>query len=177
MLTERPIPGQSLTTTPKNAPYERPPELTDPTEALDLHLDNLVKDGVIEDVLYFLEKGVDLQTLVEGILRSAVMEGMHSVDISLIIAPIVHEYIRGIALETGTEFKEGFEDDDAKIALSYERDMERAQKILSRLDSSKKPDPMSLEDTQIPDDEKIITEEEPVMEQKPEQGLMARRMQ
>ena len=51
MLTERPIPGQSLTTTPKNAPYERPPELTDSTEALDFHLDNLVKDGVIEDVL------------------------------------------------------------------------------------------------------------------------------
>ena len=44
MLTDRPIPGQSLTTVPKSFPYERPPELTDPTEALDLHLDNLVKD-------------------------------------------------------------------------------------------------------------------------------------
>ena len=105
------------------------------------------------------------------------MEGMHSVDISLIIAPIVHEYIRGVALETGTEFTEGFEDGDAKIALSYERDMERAQKILSRLDVSGEADPMSLEDTQIPDNEETMTEEEPVMEQEPEQGLMARRMQ
>ena len=30
MQFERPVPGQSLTTTPKSAPYERPPEITDP---------------------------------------------------------------------------------------------------------------------------------------------------
>lgn len=29
MQFERPVPGQSLTTTPKSAPYERPPEITD----------------------------------------------------------------------------------------------------------------------------------------------------
>ena len=41
MQFERPVPGQSLTTTPKSAPYERPPEITDPIEALDYHLDKL----------------------------------------------------------------------------------------------------------------------------------------
>lgn len=34
----RPIPGQSLTTTPKNAPYERPPEITDPEQAMQIHM-------------------------------------------------------------------------------------------------------------------------------------------
>ena len=77
MQFDRPIPGQSLTTTPKGAPYERPPELSDPVDALEAHLDNLMKDGAMEDVLFFLEEGVDLVTLVEGILRSAVMEGIH----------------------------------------------------------------------------------------------------
>ena len=85
MLTfERPIPGQSLTTEPKNAPYERPPEITDPIEALDAHIDNLLKPGAMEDVLYFLEFGVDLVTMVQGILRSAVMEGIHSVDVKML---------------------------------------------------------------------------------------------
>ena len=74
MHFDRPIPGQSLTTTPKAAPYERPPELTDPMEAIEAHLENLTKDGVLEDITFFLEQGLDLQTLTEGILRSAVME-------------------------------------------------------------------------------------------------------
>ena len=107
MAFERPIPGQSLTTEPKNAPYERPPEITDPVEALDAHIENLLKPGAIEDVLYFLEFGVDLVTMVQGILRGAVMEGIHSIDVSLIIAPVIHEYIKGFADAEGIEYKEG----------------------------------------------------------------------
>ena len=38
MQFERPIPGQSLTTPPKSAPFERPPEIADPVKALDYHL-------------------------------------------------------------------------------------------------------------------------------------------
>lgn len=62
MAFERPIPGQSLTTEPKNAPYERPPEIVDPIEALNVHIENLLKPGAMEDALYFLEYGVDLVT-------------------------------------------------------------------------------------------------------------------
>ena len=95
MLTfERAIPGQSLTAEPKGQAYERPPEIVDPIEALDAHIDNLSADGAMEDALYFLEFGVDLVTLVEGMLRGAVMEGIHSVDVSLVIAPVLHEYIK-----------------------------------------------------------------------------------
>jgi len=90
-MFERPVPGQSLTTEPKSQPYERPPEVTDPIEALDLHLENLLEEGAMEDALHFLEFGLDLVTLVEGILRSAVMEGTHSIDTSIIIAPVIHE--------------------------------------------------------------------------------------
>ncbi len=94
---DAPIPGQSLTDTPKNAPYERPPEIVDPIEAIDTHIAKLNEDGAMEDVLYFLEMGVDLKTMVQGILRSAVVSGIHSIDVSLIIAPVVHEYIKGFA--------------------------------------------------------------------------------
>jgi hypothetical protein len=71
MQFERPIPGESLTTTPKVAAYEIPPEVTDPYEAIERHLVNLTEDGAMEDIMFFLEQGVDLQTLTEGILRSA----------------------------------------------------------------------------------------------------------
>ena len=105
-----PIPGQSLTTEPKAMPFERPPEIVDPIEALDVHIDNLSNAEAMEDALFFLEMGLDLVSLVEGILRSAVMEGIHSVDVSLIIGPVIHEYIKAAATRADIEFDEGFDD-------------------------------------------------------------------
>jgi hypothetical protein len=115
-MFDRPIPGQSLTTTPKNAPYERPPEVVDPEQALQIHLDRLTDPDRMEDALYFLEIGVDLVTLVEGILRSAVMGGIHTVDVSLIIAPVIHEYIKSTADALGVEYEEGFDNKEIRTA-------------------------------------------------------------
>ncbi len=173
MQFDRPIPGQSLTTPPKAAPYERPPDVTDPREALELHLDNLMKDGAMDDVLFFLEEGLDIVTLVEGIARSAVMEGIHSIDISLIIAPVLHEFIKGAALRAGIDFEEGFGNKKAKQAITYSRNVSRAKRMLKELKGEDKPDPMSLEDTEMPEPQETM--EEP-MEEPEQQGLMARRM-
>jgi hypothetical protein len=172
MLTfERPIPGQSLTTEPKNAPYERPPEIVDPIEAIDVHIDNLLKPGAMEDVLYFLEYGVDLVTLIQGILRSAVMEGMHSIDVSLIIAPVLHEYIKGFADAADLDYDEGFENEQQKKALSYRRDVDRAKKMLEELRKQEGEEiPTTMEEmTEEPEMEPEVEEEEPV-----KTGLMAR---
>jgi len=172
MLTfERPIPGQSLTTEPKNAPYERPPEIVDPIEAIDVHIDNLLKPGAMEDVLYFLEYGVDLVTLIQGILRSAVMEGMHSIDVSLIIAPVLHEYIKGFAEAADLDYDEGFENEQQKKALSYRRDVDRAKKMLEELRKQEGEEiPTTMEEmTEEPEMEPEVEEEEPA-----KVGLMVR---
>ncbi len=77
MLLDRPIPGQSLTTRPGNATYERPPETVNAIDALDIHLDNLSSPETMEGVVNALENGVDLVSLTEALLRSAVLEGIH----------------------------------------------------------------------------------------------------
>jgi len=172
MLTfERPIPGQSLTTEPKNAPYERPPEVVDPVEALNVHIENLLKPGAMEDVLYFLEFGVDLVTLVQGILRGAVMEGIHSIDVSLIIAPVIHEYIKGFADADGLDYKEGWETEEEEKALSYRRDAARAKKLMDKLrEEEGQAIPTTMKEmTEEPEMEPEVEEEEPA-----KTGLMAR---
>ena len=109
---DRPIPGQSLTTTPKNAQYEQPPQINDPEKALNFHLGNLSKPKSMEDILEFVDQGVTIRALVEGVLRGGVMNGIHSIDISLIIAPVIHEFVRGIPLAAGMEFVDGFDEDE-----------------------------------------------------------------
>ena len=49
-LLKAPIPGQSLTDEPKNYPWENPPEITDPEEAIARFQRLLVQLGV-EDAL------------------------------------------------------------------------------------------------------------------------------
>ena len=109
---QRPVPGQSLTAEPKNRPYERPPEITDPEDALRLHLTRLNDVERLDTCMLLLQKGVDVRTLCEGILRSAVTEGIHSIDVSLIIAPTIHDFIADVADEVGVTYKTGFEPDE-----------------------------------------------------------------
>lgn len=123
------IPGQSLTAEPKNAPYENPPQMTEPEEAVFFHLERLAERT--DDLLDAMELGLDVVTLTEGILRGAVAEGRHSVDISLIIAPIIHEFIKGGADRAGIDYEEGFPDDsEAKKKVKYQINSKKARKLL-----------------------------------------------
>ena len=132
VMFNAPIPGQSLTSTPKGAPYERPPEITDPLEALDYHLDNLENPKAVKEAMFFLEMGMDLNSLVEGITRGAVMEGMHSIDTSLIIAPVIHEYLKGYADALEVNYKEGFgSDPEEEERIEYGRNLMLAKKMLA----------------------------------------------
>ena len=171
----RPIPGQSLTATPGNAPYEKPPEITDVGEAIEIHLDRLKDQETMEGVLFFLEMGVDLQTLVEGILRNAVMIGKHSIDISILAGPVLHEFIRGTAMASGIDFDEGIEDKEGKKIQTYERNKMRSSKMLADL-GYEKPEKKAAEVTEPEvEEEAIMPEEEMVMPEEEPTGLMSRR--
>lgn len=166
---ERPIPGQSLTTPPRSFPYERPPEITDPEQALQVHLYRLSDKETMEDVLYYLEQGVDLVTMVEGILRTGVMSGLHSIDVSLIIAPAIHEFIKVTADEVGLEYEEGFEDKEGKKRKTYARNILRAKDMLKKVKADM---PVAVEEKEEEPEVVMEAAEEVAPEPK---GLMARR--
>jgi hypothetical protein len=165
-----PIPGQSLTSEPRSLPFERPADIVDPIEALEMHIDKMSEPEAIEDALFFLEMGLDLVTLVEGILRSAVMEGIHSLDVSMIIAPVLHEHIKSIADAADIDYDEGFDDPDRDKALEYQRDTMRAEKLLKRL--SKEEGIEEEEPKEIPEEEEPMEETSDMAP--PTQGLMSR---
>ena len=167
MVLDGPIPGQSLTAEPRNAPYERPPELTDPDDALMVHLDKLNDAEVIEGVTYLVQKGVDVRTITEGILRSAVMEGIHSVDVSLIVAPVVHDFIASTLDAVGVEYEHGFGDKQAEGSLRYKQNANLAKKILSGEEELGDP----VEPTSEPEEQIEMDLEEPKPEPK---GVMER---
>ena len=117
ILYERPIPGQSLTETPKNMPFERPPESAQPEVILNMYKSKLSEEGALEDLFDFIERGVDIKTMVQGMLRSGVMEGLHSIDVSLIIAPFLHKIIVDFCDIAEVKYKDGFIDEERKQVL------------------------------------------------------------
>ena len=163
------IPGQSLTAEPKNAPYENPPEMNVPEEAIMWHLERLVEPERMDALLDMLELGMDVVTLTEGLLRGAVLEGRHSVDVSMIIAPVVHEFITSSAEKAGVDFEEGFPDDtEDREALKYQVREAKALKQLKKLGYG--------EGAKFSVDEPEMEVEEEVTPDEPKaKGLMARK--
>ena len=163
-----PIPGQSLTSEPKNSPWENPPQMTTPEEAVMWHIERLGKPKKVKSVVGLLSLDLDVVTM-------TVAEGRHSVDVSLIIAPIIHEYIKGIGDAAKIDYNEGLDDGEEDIDLR-EVNMALREKevedILKNIEDGEEIDLSPLE-------EDVPSEEEPMMEEPEEEpkpiGLMSRR--
>ena len=122
MMNTAPIPGQSLTKEPGNAPYERPPEISDPEQALMGYINYLNDPKVLEGMAGLLEdEGLDVTTLVEGLLRGGVAEGYHSIDVSLSIKEPIVSFVVNIMDAIGIEYKVGDleEEDDEEDMPSF----------------------------------------------------------
>ena len=170
-MFERPIPGQSLTTPEKSSPYEKPADVVDPIDALNIHLDNLNDPEVMEGVTNILEINIDMVTAVEGILRSAVLEGIHSLDVSILIAPHIHEYIKGQADVLKLDYDEGFVNEEMANKI---RERAIGTKIMKDLNVDIPMTTDNLEEA-IPEESEDETQPSPPMQEEAPQGLMARR--
>jgi len=132
-----PIPGQSLTSEPKNVPWENPPQFPDPESALMWHMDRLQEPEKIKAIAGLLTLGLDVVTLTEGLLRAAVIDGRHSIDVSLLIGPIIHEYIVGTADAAGIEYDEGMDEPSAdEVDVNYTIRSKEAAEILKELEET-----------------------------------------
>jgi len=183
-LLNAPIAGQSLTDTPKNYPWERPPEITDPREAIKFHMDGLSSPESLDNILELIQMGVPLRALAKTALTTAQMQGIHSVDVSLIIGDVVFEELVSIAEEAGLDYKTG--DEPSEFEAKEKEDELVLAMLRKKLDAL---DPES-EDTgeefmrqvetmmaEPQEEEEQDTEEMPMMEAPVEEaprGLMAR---
>lgn len=176
MINTAPIPGQSLTKPPGNAPYERPPEITDPEQALMGYINYLNDPKVLQGIMGLLETGFDLTTLVEGLLRGGVAEGYHSIDTSLVITKPLISFLVKIADATGIDYKvgnpelDGEEEDLSQFEdLSLdELDLDVSGQSIDQVMSEEPLEEQPLEEESV-QEEPMVEEEGP-----PKKGLMER---
>ena len=100
---DTPVPGQSLTDTPGNYPWEHAPLITDPEQATEFIWDSLHKPEFAEQVIAMLDAGIPVEALGRVILFGGFMEGKFSPDVAFIIAQPVMEMIASMGIAAGVE--------------------------------------------------------------------------
>ena len=111
------------------------------------------------------------------------MQVQHSIDVSLIIAPVLHDFIKQAADVTDTPYEEGFDDKESKAVIKYTRDVARAKSMLDKLDikpdapQEDMPERSMIVDDDSEDKVMEIMEEnmEEIKKEKP-MGLMSKEM-
>ena len=140
-LLEEPIPGESLTAEPGNAPWENPPMYADPMDALDFYLERLGDPEAQEELLDMLDVGIPIDVVGGSLLSKGVMQGIHSVDVKLLLNPIISKNLKAIADVTGIKYKNTMEDyEDKDAAQKMKRMRKMAAKLATRADAGDQAD-------------------------------------
>jgi len=162
-LLDGPIPGQSLTTEPGNRPWENPPKLNTVEEAIDFYMKRLSDPEMMNRMLDILEEtDLPITVLVEVMTMGGVMQGLHTVDISVLVSPVLVEFIKGAADKAEIEYTLGIEQEGRHKP-------ELLRSVLTELRG---------EESVVAIDDPFRTEQPPAeepVEEEPKQSLMARR--
>ena len=118
----RPIPGQSLTNSPESAyPWESPPTLTNPREALDVIVAEIMQPEAVKNIVNALANGAAVGDIGSAILYAKFTEGDISVDNMMLLAEPVMYTIMAIGEEAnikynieGNDLDEFDEEDEAE---------------------------------------------------------------
>jgi len=157
---DAPIPGESMMHELGARPWQQPPKYPTTEEALGFYLPRFQNEEFVEGLLDTLELGVPVTSIANTLQTGAVMEGLHSIDVGIIILPVLVEMISYIAEDAGIEFNIGTE--PLKTDKPTQTKIDVIMKKLSDKDSAKED----------------VPEEKTEMSEEPEQtgGLMSRRM-
>ena len=159
---DRPIPGMAMTHEVGARPWQTPPALTTVEEATDYYVDRMGTDQFKAQLIDVMEMGVPLTTLANTIQLASVMEGMHTVDVGILMIPILVELMIAIGDSAGVKYQTGME------GMENERGTV-ANRIISDMMKEKS---MTQEDMPMAETEEMVQEEQP---QEEPMGLMSRR--
>ena len=149
---DAPVPGQSLTDKPGNAPWEHPPQYTNTAEAADFIWEQLSTPEFAEQVIAMLDAGIPIEAIARVILFGGFTEGKWSPDVAFIIAEPVMKMIATVGMLGGVKsFRISLED------MTNENELSSIMDIKNKKEKFKKA-------------AKNIAEDKPKIEQK---GLMA----
>jgi len=129
-LIQAPIPGQSLTGTPKNVPWEKPSELNEVKEVVNHYVEKLADQDTMDDIAILFELGADLKTVTEGLWLTGSMSGLHTVETGMLAGPVIASFIRVAMKSYGIDAPE---ESVSPNERAKEREMRRLEALIGKM--------------------------------------------
>ena len=126
-LLDAPIAGQSLTAEVGNRPWQNPPQYSTVEEALEYYIPRITEPTLLDDLMNVIELGIPLTTIADTLQTGGAMEGKHTLDVGLLIIPVLIETLAYLAEEQGIDYVMGtdIEEDDkpssSAVALAIKK--------------------------------------------------------
>ena len=108
---DAPIPGQSLTKEPGNAPYEHPPQIARVEEAMSYVWDKLSEEKNFKRTVALLRFGMPVEALTKVITFSGFLEGKWSVDVAKMMEPTVGQMVATLGTTAKVPMKISLDDE------------------------------------------------------------------
>jgi len=154
---DAPIAGMSLTAEVGSRPWQNPPKYATVDEALNHYMPRITSPSMTEELLDIMELGVPVTSMADTIQMSGVMEGLHTIDVGVLITPVIMEMLAYMAEREGIEYELGMtptKDEDkipeAKIALAmrkFKAEMPEGEEALEETNIEPPVEEMPLEET------------------------------
>ena len=145
-MIDAPIPGQSLTGEMGSKPWESPPKYNTVEEAIGFYIGQFAKPKLLGPLLDQVEDGIAISTIVNALQSGAVMEGIHTLDVGLLVAPVLVEYLALQSEEADIKFSVGDEESDIPSPESIDALVDTLVLGESPLPMPMKADPMQEEE-------------------------------
>tara|TARA_Y100000593_G_C4170352_1_gene266647 strand:+ start:122 stop:631 length:510 start_codon:yes stop_codon:yes gene_type:complete len=162
-LLDAPIPGMSMTHEVGARPWQQPSKYNTVEEASRYYITRMQDKNFTDMLINVLEMGVPVTTLANTIQLSSVMQGLHNIDVGMLVLPVIMETIILTADTAGIEYNTGLDKDDTVAIDSKNSEILSTIGKLGDLVEEEEED----EDMEMPVEEELMEE--------PQMGIMARR--
>lgn len=109
---DAPIPGQSLTMELGSRPWQSPPQYTTVDDTIDYYMERMSSEDFMLQLADVLEMGIPVTTIANTMQLGGVMEGKHSVDVGMLILPVLVELIMLIGDAAKVDYVSGLEKEE-----------------------------------------------------------------
>jgi len=154
-LLDAPIPGMGLTHELGARPWQQPPQFSTVDEAIEFYMDRMSTEQFMDQVTEVMQLGVPVTAIANSMQLSGVMEGKHTIDVGMLLTPLIMEMLMLIAENADIDYDDGLTEEPDDKTSNARLEMVRRE-MKERIDE---------------------VEEEPEVQEPDEQpsGLMARR--
>ena len=155
-----PIPGTAMTREIGGRHWQRPYQYSTIEDVTNYYTSRFRDRSVQDNILSAVQTNVPLTSIANSVQLAGVMQGLHSIDLGVLVSPIIVELMKITANAEEVEYNNDYEDKE-----QVEEDLNRNAIQLAALKVEEKRDKKEASP--------VVKENEEVVEQV--KGLMARR--